>query len=76
MTVLRALGSLEKACDHFENISIDLIYGTPGLDLEAWRENLRQAFEFPIRHISSYALTVEPKTALDHFIRKGQMRGA
>ncbi len=68
----QALISLEEACVHFENISIDLIYGTPGLSEEAWRENLKQAFEFPIRHISSYALTVEPKTALDHFIRKGK----
>ena len=70
----QAMESLKEACDHFENISIDLIYGTPGLSREAWRENLKQAFDFPIQHISSYALTVEPKTALDHFIRKGKCK--
>jgi oxygen-independent coproporphyrinogen-3 oxidase len=68
----QALDSMKAACDHFEDISIDLIYGTPGLSREAWKENLKTAFGFPINHISSYALTVEPKTALDHFIRAGK----
>ncbi len=69
---LQALSSLEIACNNFDNVSIDLIYGIPGLSQEAWKANLNQAFEFPIQHISSYALTVEPKTALDHFIRSGK----
>ena len=69
---LQALSSLEIACNNFDNVSIDLIYGVPGLSQEAWKANLNQAFEFPIQHISSYALTVEPKTALDHFIRSGK----
>ncbi len=68
----QALESLRMACDHFDNISIDLIYGIPGMHAEAWQANLEQAFQFPIQHLSSYALTVEPKTALDHFIRTGQ----
>lgn len=68
----QALASLETVCSYFDNVSIDLIYGIPGLDVNAWKTNLEQAFEFPIQHISSYALTVEPKTALDHFIRKGK----
>jgi len=68
----QALTSLETACSNFDNVSIDLIYGIPGLDQDAWKTNLQRAFEFPIQHISSYALTVEPKTALDHFIRKGK----
>jgi len=68
----QALTSLETACSNFDNVSIDLIYGIPGLDVNAWKTNLQRAFEFPIQHISSYALTVEPKTALDHFIRKGK----
>jgi oxygen-independent coproporphyrinogen-3 oxidase len=42
------------------------------LDQEAWKTNLQRAFEFPIQHISSYALPVDPKTALDHFIRTGK----
>lgn len=68
----QALSSLEIACTYIDNVSIDLIYGIPGLDSDAWKANLKQAFEFPVRHISSYALTVEPKTALDHFIRTGK----
>lgn len=70
----QALSSLETACSYFDNVTIDLIYGVPGLGLEAWKANLKTAFEFPIRHISSYALTVEPKTALDHFIRTGKCK--
>lgn len=71
---MQALSSLETACNNFDNVSIDLIYGVPGLSLEAWKANLNQAFEYPIQHISSYALTVEPKTALDHFIRTGKCK--
>ena len=38
----------------------------------AWKQNLQKAFDFGINHISSYALTVEPKTALDTFIKNGK----
>ena len=41
------------------------------MSLEKWHQNLQLAFDFGIPHISSYALTVEPKTALDNFIKKG-----
>jgi len=66
-----ALNSLEWATAEFDNLSIDLIYGLPELTEEKWKRNLDMTFERGIRHISSYALTVEPKTALDHFIKKG-----
>lgn len=62
---------LENATKYFDNITIDLIYGIPNMSLEKWNENLRSAFNFGINHISAYALTVEPKTALDIFIKKG-----
>ena len=52
----------------FENISIDLIYGTPGLSDLHWKKNVDQLLEWGIPHLSCYALTVEPKTALDHMI--------
>ena len=52
------------------NLSIDLIYGTPGLSNEAWLENMRIASTLDIPHLSCYALTVEPGTALDSMIRK------
>ncbi len=53
----------------FENITIDLIYGTPGLEDNQWQINLQKAIEFQIPHISCYALTVEPKTALANRIQ-------
>ena len=55
----------------FENITIDLIYGTPGLSNTNWIANIETAIALGVNHISSYALTVEPKTALDTFIKKG-----
>lgn len=55
----------------FENLSIDLIYGYPILTHEKWRANLQQVISLHIPHISSYSLTVEPKTALAGFIKKG-----
>ncbi len=53
----------------FQNISIDLIYGSPTTTDEMWQQNVRQALELNIPHLSCYALTVEPNTALAHFIK-------
>ncbi|MEO8933286.1 MAG: radical SAM family heme chaperone HemW [Xanthomarina sp.] len=63
---------LTLATQYFDNITIDLIYGIPDMSLEKWQENLEIAFSFNINHISSYVLTVEPKTALNTFINKGK----
>ena len=65
---------LEIATQYFENISIDLIYGIPDCTNEQWIENIDTALSFGIPHISSYALTVEPKTALATFIKKGMIK--
>ena len=62
---------LEIATQYFDNISIDLIYGVPNMSNKKWLQNLETAFSFNVPHISSYALTVEPKTALHTFIQKG-----
>ena len=62
---------LSEAKKHFDNISIDLIYGIPGLTNARWEENIEKALSYNLPHISSYALTVEPKTALKAFIDKG-----
>jgi oxygen-independent coproporphyrinogen-3 oxidase len=62
---------LEEATKYFDNISLDLIYGIPGMSNEKWMQNIETALSFGIPHISSYALTVEPKTALHSFIQKG-----
>jgi len=56
----------------FENITADLIYGGPGLTDEDWIENIQTLIESGIPHISSYALTVEPRTALAYQIEKGE----
>lgn len=66
-----ALESVIEAKKYFENISIDLIYGIPGMTALRWKENLKIAIELDIPHLSCYALTVEPKTALEKFIAKG-----
>ncbi|HCC93519.1 MAG TPA: coproporphyrinogen III oxidase [Flavobacteriaceae bacterium] len=55
----------------FENITIDLIYGSTTTTNEVWKQNLQKAIELNVPHISSYALTVEEKTILDHQIKKG-----
>ena len=62
---------LEVATQYFENISLDLIYGMPNMSNEKWLQNIETALSFNIPHISSYALTVEPKTALDKMIKVG-----
>lgn len=54
------------------NFSIDLIYGVPGLDDNAWKANLEKAIQLEVPHISAYALTVEPKTALQTMIQQGK----
>ena len=64
---------LQLALQYFHNITIDLIYGVPNMSAEKWLENLKTAFEFGVPHISSYALTVEEKTALAAFIKKGKV---
>ncbi len=62
---LEALNSVLRATESgFENISIDLIYGLPNLSLNDWELNLKQAFQLPIKHLSSYHLTYEKQTLL------------
>lgn len=70
-----ALDSIKRAQDiGLENISIDLIYGTPGLKDEEWKQNIHRTFELGIQHISSYALTVESNTALGSWVKKGTVK--
>ncbi len=58
----------------FENITIDLIYGIPSLTNNMWKYNLQKAFDLQVKHISAYCLTVEPKTALAHLVKKGVIK--
>src|SRR5690606_18684091 len=66
-----ALECIKEAKKYFENISIDLIYGIPGMTNDRWKKNLEIALKLDVPHLSCYALTVEPKTALKKFIDKG-----
>jgi oxygen-independent coproporphyrinogen III oxidase len=64
---------LEIAIQYFDNISLDLIYGIPNMSNEKWAKNIETALSFGVNHISSYALTVEPKTALKKLIDTGKI---
>lgn len=70
-----ALSAVKASQDKgFENITIDLIYGIPTLTNEKWKHNLSTAFDLEVKHISSYCLTVEPKTALAHLVKEGKIK--
>lgn len=66
-----AKNCIEEAVKYFDNITIDLIYGIPRMGHDRWKANIQKALDFGLPHISSYALTVEPKTALEKLIQKG-----
>lgn len=66
-----AIDCLRLTREAFPNSSLDLIYGIPEMTNERWIENINTALALDIPHISAYALTVEPKTALEKFIKKG-----
>lgn len=68
-----ALESIKTARKYFDNISIDLIYGIPKMSNKRWKENLKTALQLGVPHISSYALTVENRTALKSLIEKGKI---
>ena len=72
-TANQAIAFLEEATNLFENITLDLIYGIPNMSNEHWIKNIEKALSFGIPHLSAYALTVEHKTALYNFIKKGKI---
>ncbi|GAC1438121.1 MAG: radical SAM family heme chaperone HemW [Sediminibacterium sp.] len=75
-TAMQAREAVQLAqASGFSNITIDLIYGTPVLSDEGWRENIATALALQVPHLSCYALTVEPRTALDTLIKTKQMEG-
>jgi len=72
-TASEAQSSIKRIQDAgFENISADLIYGYPLLGNAKWEFNIQQLLDYQVPHISSYSITVEPKTALASFIIKGK----
>jgi oxygen-independent coproporphyrinogen-3 oxidase len=56
----------------FERLSLDLIYGIPGQTLDQWADDLSRALALPIDHLSAYALTYEPNTAMTARLKKGE----
>jgi putative oxygen-independent coproporphyrinogen III oxidase len=58
----------------FDQVSLDLIYGTPGQTAESWRTTLRTAIDTGVGHVSAYALKVEPGTALHRRVARGEVR--
>jgi len=72
-TADQAIQSVKQAQDiGFENISIDLIYGIPGLSPELWKKSIAKAISLDVPHLSAYHLTVEANTALEVLIRKNK----
>ncbi len=58
----------------FHNLSIDLIYGIPGMNTDQWKRNLELAFSLEIQHLSAYHLTIERGTALYKKLLKGELK--
>lgn len=58
----------------FENISLDLIYGIPGMSAADWESNLDKTLSFDIKHLSAYHLTIEPGTVFHNMKEKGLLR--
>ncbi len=68
-----AESSVKRAQDSgITNLTVDLIYGVPTLDEMSWQKNLDKINELSVQHLSSYCLTIEPKTALARFVKSGK----
>lgn len=66
-------GLLKKAEDYFENVSIDLILGLPGISFQEWKDSLKVIVDLPIKHISVYFLTIYENTPLYYKIESGEI---
>ena len=70
-----ALAAVKNAQDAgFHNITTDLIYGIPADTHDIWLNDLRQLFDLQVQHVSCYALTIEEKTALGRWTKKGSFK--
>ncbi len=70
----QAIGAIEKAREAgFSNISIDLIYGIPGLDYSDWEKDIKKSFSLGVEHVSAYHLTIEPNTMFGKMLSLGQL---
>ncbi len=73
-TSIQSLKAIEIVSQIFENYSVDLIYGIPKSSLKDFLFNIKKALEFDPKHFSCYALTVEPKTVLDHKVKNKKIK--
>lgn len=69
---LSAVGMAQE--EGFQNISVDIIYGLPGRDLEWLKSELDRFLALGVQHISAYQLTIEPRTSYAHQVDKGLLR--
>ena len=70
----RAVKALKEILNAgFKNVTIDLIYGIPGMSLKDWESNLDFTFSFDIKHLSAYHLTFEPGTVFGKMLKKGDI---
>lgn len=60
----------------FDNITVDLIYGLPGLELPDWEDHLQKVVSLDVDHISAYCLTIEERTALHKWVKTGSIKPA
>jgi putative oxygen-independent coproporphyrinogen III oxidase len=67
----QAIAAIELAQSCFPRASFDLIYARPGQSLEEWRDELRRALGFGLRHLSLYQLTIEPETPFARYHARG-----
>ena len=67
----KAIKSIEISKLIFDNISVDLLYGLPNSSVDTLNYNIDILTKFNVNHISSYAITLEPKTALEKYVKKG-----
>jgi oxygen-independent coproporphyrinogen-3 oxidase len=71
----QAVCSIENAASAgFSNLSVDLIYGLPGLKLRDWKNSLRQIFRLPVIHLSAYHLTYHQGTPFYTWLKKGTLK--
>jgi putative oxygen-independent coproporphyrinogen III oxidase len=66
-----AIDATGVARDVFDSVSVDLMFGTPGEDLESWRSSVTKALELDVDHLSTYSLTVERGTPLSRAVAAG-----
>ncbi|MBX3422422.1 MAG: radical SAM family heme chaperone HemW [Pirellulaceae bacterium] len=67
------IGALELAAQYFENLSLDLIFASPGESLQDWQQDLVQALQLPLTHLSTYGLTIERGAAFYGLAQRGQL---